>query len=198
MRTDKGFRERIRDWNMAIVGDLNAFPCAPRRPRRRRHTLHIAALLRSRPPTHAYPSRRYVVFVNYAVKIYIYCWVFKNKLMNNNENLFAEDNIKRFIIYNVVGDVLGAAVLSATAHSAFGAGGPGPNLLLSTPRLCACAGLNSTGGPLGFRVKFFFVTWYNLLMPGSITCPLIPGVSAKRKIWQSARPTPARRVYFTL
>ena len=47
-------------------------------------------------------------------------------------------------------------------------------------------GFNSTGGPLGFRMKFFFVTWYNLLMPGSITCPLIPGVPAKRNILQSA------------
>jgi len=46
-------------------------------------------------------------------------------------------------------------------------------------------GLNSTGGPLGFRMKAFFVTWYNLLVPGSITCPLVPGVPAKRKLWQS-------------
>ena len=34
--------------------------------------------------------------------------------------------VKRFILYNILGDVLG---------------------------------LNSTGGPLGFRMKFFFVTW---------------------------------------
>jgi hypothetical protein len=67
-------------------------------------------------------------------------------------SLFDEDNIKRAIIYNIVGDVLG---------------------------------LNSSGGPLGFRMKYFFVTWYNLLMPGSITCPLLPGVPAKRKVWQS-------------
>ena len=48
-----------------------------------------------------------------------------------------------------------------------------------------CLGINSTGGPLGFRVKFFFVTWYNLLVPGSITCPLLPGVPAKRHPLQS-------------
>ena len=34
-------------------------------------------------------------------------------------------------------------------------------------------------------MKYFFVTWYNLVMPGSITCPLIPGVPAKRHPLQS-------------
>ena len=95
----------------------------------------------------------YVVFVNYTFKIWLYCWLFQNKLMNAEVALTGEDNIKRFIIYNILGDVLG---------------------------------FNSTGGPLGFRMKFFFVTWYNLLMPGSITCPLIKGVPAKRNILQSA------------
>ena len=95
----------------------------------------------------------YVVFANYTFKIWLYCWLFQNKLMNPDVPLTGEDNIKRFIIYNIIGDVLG---------------------------------FNSTGGPLGFRMKFFFVTWYNLLMPGSITCPLIPGVPAKRNILQSA------------
>ena len=95
----------------------------------------------------------YVVFANYTFKIWLYCWLFQNKLRNTEVDLFAEDNLKRFILYNIIGDVLG---------------------------------FNSTGGPLGFRMKFFFVTWYNLLMPGSITCPLIPGVPAKRNILQSA------------
>ena len=46
-------------------------------------------------------------------------------------------------------------------------------------------GFNSTGGPLGFRMVAFFVTWYNLLIPGSLTCPLIPGIPAKRHWLQS-------------
>ena len=45
-------------------------------------------------------------------------------------------------------------------------------------------GTNSTSGPLGFRMKFFFVTWYNLLRPGALTCPLVPGVRAVRQPWQ--------------
>jgi len=119
-RQKKSYRERIKDWNQAITGDLNAFP--------------------------------YVVFVNYTAKIFAYGWFFINKIMNPDSALFGEENIKRFILYNICGDVLG---------------------------------LNSTGGPLGFRMKFFFVTWYNLLMPGSITCPLVPGVPAKRSVLQS-------------
>ena len=94
----------------------------------------------------------YIVYVFYTLKIYAYVWVFVNKIANPGVGYFAEDNIKRMILYNIVGDALG---------------------------------LNSTGGPLGFRMSAFFVTWYNLLMPGSITCPIVPGVSAKRKIWQS-------------
>lgn len=94
----------------------------------------------------------YIVYAYYALKIFVFCWVFDSKLRNQDVSLFDEDNLKRALLYNVVGDVLG---------------------------------LNSTGGPLGFRMKAFFVTWYNLLMPGSITCPLIPGVPAKRQLWQS-------------
>lgn len=116
----KGFRQRIKEWNLQVVGDLNALP--------------------------------YVVFVNIAFKLAVYWYVFQRYLMNENLPLFSEENVKRFIIYNVLGDVLG---------------------------------LNATGGPLGFRVKYFFCAWYNLLMPGSITCPLIPGWPAKRQIWQS-------------
>ena len=34
-------------------------------------------------------------------------------------------------------------------------------------------------------MKTFFVTWYNLLMPGTLTCPLLPGIPAKRHWAQS-------------
>jgi hypothetical protein len=94
----------------------------------------------------------YIVFAFYTVKIIAYILVFTHKVANPDVGLFHEDNVKRAILYNIVGDVLG---------------------------------LNSTGGPLGFRMKAFFVTWYNLLMPGSITCPLIPGIPAKRHVLQS-------------
>ena len=93
----------------------------------------------------------YIVFVNYTGKIAFYIWFFLNKIMNPSVPIYGEENIKRFILYNICGDVLG---------------------------------LNSGGGPLGFRMKFFFCTWYNMIMPGSITCPLIPGVPAKRNILQ--------------
>lgn len=116
----KPFRERIKDWNRQVVGDLNALP--------------------------------YVVYVNIIFKMAAYWYVFA-RYLRTPEALFSEENIKRFIIYNILGDVLG---------------------------------LNSTGGPLGFRVKYFYVTWYNMLRPGSITCPLIPGWPAKRQAWQSA------------
>lgn len=118
-RTDKSYRERIKDWNQMIVGDMNALP--------------------------------YVVYVNYAIKLAAYWWLFTTRLANAAVSLYAEDNIKRFILYNMIGDALG---------------------------------FNSTGGPLGFRMKYFFVTWYNMLTPGSITCPLLPGVPAKRQVWQ--------------
>ena len=94
----------------------------------------------------------YIVFVYYTFKVWLYIWLFMNKVANPNVGLFAEDNVKRMIVYNILGDVLG---------------------------------FNSTGGPLGFRMVAFFVTWYNLLMPGSLTCPLLPGIPAKRNILQS-------------
>mmetsp|Transcript_2118 Transcript_2118/g.3052 ORF Transcript_2118/g.3052 Transcript_2118/m.3052 type:complete len:485 (+) Transcript_2118:395-1849(+) len=46
-------------------------------------------------------------------------------------------------------------------------------------------GINTCGGPLGFRMMLPAVTWFNLLIPGTITYPLIPGVTAIRKWWQS-------------
>jgi len=94
----------------------------------------------------------YIVFVYYTFKIWLFVWLFMNNIANPNVSLFDEDNVKRMIIYNIIGDV---------------------------------TGFNSTGGPLGFRMVAFFVTWYNLLMPGSLTCPLIPGLPAKRHWLQS-------------
>ena len=94
----------------------------------------------------------YIVFVYYSAKIYLFIWLFMNKIANPNVGFFDEDNVKRMIIYNIIGDV---------------------------------TGFNSTGGPLGFRMVAFFVTWYNLFIPGSLTCPLIPGVPAKRHWLQS-------------
>ena len=67
----------------------------------------------------------YVVFVYYCLKVWAFLWIFANKVASPSCSLYAEDNIKRFVLYNIFGDVLG---------------------------------LNSTGGPLGFRVKFFFAT----------------------------------------
>jgi hypothetical protein len=84
--------------------------------------------------------------------VYFHYWLFTSKVANLDVSLYAEDNIKRFMLYNILQDVVG---------------------------------FNSTGGPLGFRVKFFFGTWYNLLVPGTISCPLIPGIPAKRNILQS-------------
>ena len=94
----------------------------------------------------------YIVFAYYTFKVWLFIWLFMNKVANPNVGYFDEDNVKRMIIYNIFGDVLG---------------------------------FNSTGGPLGFRMVAFFVTWYNLLMPGSLTCPLLPGVPAIRQWWQS-------------
>ena len=87
----------------------------------------------------------YSVYVYYVVKIFVYCWLFKARLMDKGLPLHSEQNVKRFLIYNILGDVLGT---------------------------------NATNGPLGFRVKFGFVTWYNMLTPGIITCPLLPGLPA--------------------
>jgi hypothetical protein len=51
-------------------------------------------------------------------------------IANPDVGLFAEDNLKRALLYNVLSDV---------------------------------TGFNSTCGPLGFRMKAFFVTWYSAL-----------------------------------
>ena len=114
-RALKSYRERIKDWNLQVTGEMNALP--------------------------------YVVYVNIAFKLFLYVYIFKNYVMNATEDVFSEENIKRFIIYNILGDVLGT---------------------------------NATSGPLGFRMKYFFVTWYNLISPGSITCPSFP--ASKRSV----------------
>jgi hypothetical protein len=72
----------------------------------------------------------YIVFVFYAIKIWFYIWLFVHYIANPDVGLFAEDNLKRALLYNVLSDV---------------------------------TGFNSTCGPLGFRMKAFFVTWYSAL-----------------------------------
>ena len=47
-------------------------------------------------------------------------------------------------------------------------------------------GLNAASGPLAMRLKYGFVTWYNMLRPGTLTCPLVPGVKCVRRGWQCA------------
>eukprot|EP00949_MAST-11_sp_MAST-11-sp1_P003960 g3960.t1 len=93
----------------------------------------------------------YVVYAFVAIKLSVHCFLFQKLVRDQDAPLFGEDNLKRFLLYNVALDSLG-----------FGA----------------------TNGPLGFRFKIPFVTWFNLLMPGSITCPLLPGIAHKRKVWQ--------------
>ena len=119
-RASRTYRERLRDWNRTVVGDLNPLP--------------------------------YVAYVVVTLKLFMYCWGFKAYIRNPTLPYSSEQNVKRFLLYNILGDVLG---------------------------------LNSTSGPLGFRMRFLFCTWYNLLMPGSITCPLVPGVPARRHPLQS-------------
>ena len=97
----------------------------------------------------ALPTSIYIVIIT---KLYLYLAIFWYFLREPNQSIFSELNFKRWLIYNVLGDLLG---------------------------------LNSTSGPLGMRLKFFFVSWFNFLCPGSITCPLLPGVGAVRKWWQS-------------
>ena len=50
-------------------------------------------------------------------------------------------------------------------------------------------GLNAANGPLGYRFKFGFCTWYNFITPGTLTCPLLPGVASLRARWH---PPPKR------
>jgi len=126
------YRDRIRAWNNQVIGELNAFP--------------------------------YGMYVLIVAKVFIYLWVFDKYLLLRNDNAedlkegeqlgwwFRGDNPQRFLLYNILGDVVG---------------------------------LNSSGGPLGMRFKWYAGTWYNLIVPGSITCPLLPGISAKRHVLQS-------------
>jgi len=97
----------------------------------------------------AFPYGMYVLIV---AKVFIYLWVFDNHLRDPQHGWFSGDNPQRFLLYNILGDVVG---------------------------------LNSSGGPLGMRYKWYAGTWYNLIMPGSITCPLVPGIPAKRHFLQS-------------
>eukprot|EP00941_MAST-03F_sp_MAST-3F-sp1_P005281 g5281.t1 len=92
----------------------------------------------------AYP---YVVYVNIIFKTSVYFAIFHYFLCDHTVGLFSEQNFKRFLLYNIVGDALGT---------------------------------NATGGPLGFRMKFFYVAWWNFITPGTLTCPLLPGIPAIR------------------
>eukprot|EP00756_Hemistasia_phaeocysticola_P005391 Hpha_TRINITY_DN13309_c0_g1::TRINITY_DN13309_c0_g1_i1::g.95675::m.95675 len=47
-------------------------------------------------------------------------------------------------------------------------------------------GMNATNGPLGFRCKLPFVSWWNFLTPGTITSTLMPGFLAVRRWWMVA------------
>lgn len=94
----------------------------------------------------------HIVYVFVVIKLFVYLGLFLFCLRDNTERLLCEQNFKRFLLYNILGDLLGT---------------------------------NASSGPLGFRMKFGFVSWYNLLMPGSITYPLVPGVSSRRHWIQS-------------
>ena len=94
----------------------------------------------------------HVVYVFVLLKLYAYVAIYWYKLRDESEHLFAEQNFKRMLLYNILGDLLGT---------------------------------NASSGPLAFRFKLPFVAWYNLLRPGSITSPLIPGVPHTRTVFQS-------------
>ena len=94
----------------------------------------------------------HVVYVFVIAKLAVYISLFWYKLRDESEPLLGEQNFKRFLLYNMLGDLLGS---------------------------------NASSGPLGFRFTYPFVAWYNLLMPGSITSPLVPGVPSKRHWLQS-------------
>lgn len=94
----------------------------------------------------------HVVYVFVVLKLSVYVALFWFKLRDADLPLFGEQNFKRFLLYNMLGDLLGT---------------------------------NASSGPLAFRLKFTFVAWYNLFMPGSITAPLVPGVPSTRNVFQS-------------
>ena len=94
----------------------------------------------------------HVVYVFVLLKIAAYIAIFWYKLRDEMEPFFGEQNFKRALLYNILGDLLGT---------------------------------NASSGPLAFRFKLPFVAWYNLLRPGSMTSPLLPGVPHTRTVFQS-------------
>ena len=58
----------------------------------------------------------YIVFVFYALKIFVYIWIFQTYVCNPDVGPFEEDNLKRRIVYNIFGDVLG---LNSTVSPTF-------------------------------------------------------------------------------
>lgn len=73
----------------------------------------------------------YSVYLFVLLKGVLHMFIFFSYVRDSGEPLFGEQNVKRFVVYNVLGDVLG---------------------------------LNATSGPLGFRMKYVFVTWWNMVM----------------------------------
>ena len=67
-----------------------------------------------------------VLYVFVVVKCCAWMALFWYNIQDESEPFFGEQNFKRFLLYNILGDVLGT---------------------------------NATSGPLGMRLKFFFVTW---------------------------------------
>ena len=110
---------------------------------------HLEGFNKTRSSGNTLPTLLYVAVF---LKLVVYCAVFQAWVRDDGP-LFSEQNFKRFLVYNIAGDVLGT---------------------------------NATWGPLAFRLKFPFATWYNLLKPGTLTCPLVPGMKRRRQWWQCA------------
>ena len=118
----QSFRERVTGWAYGGGGLNDTLPFAPT------------------------PHAIYALYV--PIKMALFVLMFRFAVMDATEGVFSEKNAKRFILYSILGDVLG---------------------------------INSTNGPLGFRVSRPFGTWWNFITPGTLTSPLVPGVSGVRK-----------------
>ena len=120
-REKQTYRQRIKAWNHAVVGDGNALP--------------------------------YGIYVYILAKLILHWWLFDKFVRDTSIGLFDAQNFVRFLLYNILGDALG---------------------------------FNATSGPLGFRLRYFYATWYNMLTPGTLTCPLVRGLPSLRGAWQCA------------
>ena len=120
-REKQTYRQRIKAWNHAVVGDGNALP--------------------------------YGIYLYILAKLILHWWLFDKFVRDTSIGLFDAQNFARFLLYNILGDALG---------------------------------FNATSGPLGFRLRYFYATWYNMLTPGTLTCPLVRGLPSLRSAWQCA------------